>query len=134
MAPNYRLAFLDSVAVVSFGEVASGTDLIDAPTAMVHDPRWQPGFDSLWDFRLVRSLVVTEQEAHAVAGLSARLADRFGEGRGALAVSREVDYAIGRLIEHRNVNERRTLRVFWSMAEALGWLGIDPWPNGIPRD
>jgi hypothetical protein len=95
-------------------------------TALFKNPEFRPGMAIVWDLRRGGLKLFTEESIRAtVEFVAQRLATR-GHGKGALVVSQQVDYGIGRMFEAYTDQVPAELRVFRDFDEAMGWAGASP--------
>lgn len=88
------------------------------------DPKYAPGFSILSDRRDVDSTASPEDLETAIRFLSS-----IPECRWALVVSRKAQMTRGKELEQRLGEARVTGRVFYTLGEALEWLGVRDAPE-----
>jgi hypothetical protein len=90
--------------------------------ALTADEAWQPGFDTLWDCRRIKKLVVEWEGARQVMQRLAELKERRGPGRAAVVAHRAVDESVAQLFRATSSTPQREIRLFRSMKQAIAWL------------
>lgn len=86
-------------------------------------PAWETGYDMYWDVRGTSELVLLPEDLKAFATVSVDVGRKIGPGRTAVVVSRQLDESIARLLVHIAKIPRRKRGVFWSIEDAIAFLG-----------
>lgn len=110
----------------------TGAEIGEAMTALFRDPRWESGFDVLWDGRQVQQLLLEMKDVQEIATLTEALREPMGEGRAAVVTTRDLDFVSGQLLLARSRRRPgRVVRFFERIEDALAWLGV---PEEALRD
>jgi hypothetical protein len=105
------------------GAVEAG-ELLEALEATLHHPDYHPGMKSLNDLRESTHSARVE-DIQQVAGLILKHVDRLEGGRAAIVVSSAVSYGMGRMLQAYADDAPLEIAVFFDMAEARRWLGLE---------
>lgn len=103
----------------------TAADIDAALCALTADAAWQPGFDTLWDGRHIRTLVVEWEGAQHVMQRLSQLQERRGPGRAAVVAHRPVDTSVAQLFRATSSTPQREIRLFRSMKQAVAWLSSE---------
>jgi len=122
MAYTYCIAPADRLAHLTFTGTVTGHELGRALTALYEDLDWRAGYNTLWDFRAIRQLLLDPRDFQALARLDFAFMDRAGAGRDALLAARSLDLAMGRLFIHAARNAPRPSALFDAEPDARAWL------------
>ena len=113
------------LGVVTLSGAVDGRGLLLAMADVFLDPRWEPGFDVVWDGRAIRELDLVPADLVRVRKMTTQVRDRMGPGRAAILVRGELDEMAAALLEKRSGKlPERTVRTFRQAAEAAAWLGV----------
>lgn len=93
--------------------------------SITHDSRLPLGASLLWDARRLTSLHISHEDVDAVVAAANALERATGAGRTAVVAVRFEDDVTARLFARVIGSERREIRVFTTMEEALAWLGFE---------
>jgi hypothetical protein len=116
--PEHRLGLSQLQGIIS------GAELMDIALALTGDPRWQVGFDELWDARNIQELDMEPAMARDLSDLPLAFTERFGPAQVAVVVTRDVDYGLSKLFSHSASHNGRKVQPFRSMEEAQAWLSL----------
>ena len=122
MAFHVHISPADALGVVTFLDAVTGADLAGALDALYADPRWRPGFDALWDFGRMSTLVLDPDDLKALVALDFAYEAVGGVGRDAIVVTTDLDRSLAALFEHLSKETPRPNRVFASVEAARTWL------------
>ncbi len=115
------------LALVTFSGVVDATDILRGFDAVFHSPLWEPGFDTVWDGRQTRTLLLDPAAVDRVTDKSFTLKDARGVGYDAVIVERDVDFIAARLISERVRRRQQVVaRVFHAARDAAVWLRRAP--------
>lgn len=120
------------LGVVRFSGSLSAREIREAMRDVFEDERWRPGFDTLWDGRSVLSYEIDPDDPAQTAPLVEYFRERGGGGRAAVLAEGHMAYTsvfMGRL--YTVTDQARMVGVFWSVEEALAWLGIRERPASV---
>lgn len=104
-----------------FGAV-TGDTIVQAIRELCASEEWTPGYNTLWDWRAMRELMVSPAEATDILEQVRRVERRIGSGRTAIVVRDETDYALAQMLILKADTERRERKVFYSIDEVRGWI------------
>lgn len=124
MPVRYCIAQQYGLGVLVLSSSVTGHELIQAGSTMLNDSGWQPGYNDLWDGRLVKELSLDPDHVQEMMKLAQDFQKRLGVGKSVMVVSRDLDYAIASYLSRAIRLPTRQLRVFRSMTEAREWLDI----------
>lgn len=122
MAHTHRIDTSRRVATLTFTGTVTGHDLVSALFALYEDPAWAPGYDAIWDFRVITELLLEEGDLKNLVALDHELDDVAGHGRDVVVVSRELDLFVGKLFLRLSKDTPRPNHLVTTMDEALVWL------------
>ncbi|NBC00246.1 MAG: hypothetical protein GVY15_05225 [Bacteroidetes bacterium] len=122
MAYRYRIDPTKERGVLTLHGAVTAAHIDAALCALTADATWQPGFDTLWDCRRIKKLVVEWDGARQVMQRLDALTERRGPGRAAVVAHRAVDESVAQLFRATSSTPQREIRLFRSMKQALAWL------------
>lgn len=97
----------------------------DVANKLYENPRWQPHYVSLWDFRETKEVDISLEGSKA---LIRQKLDRDAHGRHygkiAAVINRETVMDWGRFIEVSASTSQREMKTFSTQKEALEWLEV----------
>ena len=100
--------------------ILTGADMLNHARRLSADPRFQPQFSQLLDFRDITELPITAVEVREVAALNP-----FGPGaRRAIVVASDVAFGMARMYQILVEQSPQEFEVFRDIDEALRWLGF----------
>lgn len=119
---------IDSLARLAYGRMwgtVTGDDMLALVTAVHDDPRWENGFDAIWDCSRVLTHVVDISEVGPLIDEEAA----SGDGRDALIESpRLAEVALAQLLAAFALRRGKQVTVHVSVDDALDALGRDTLP------
>lgn len=125
MPLDCRILPANRLALAVARDTVSGPDILEAMHSIFEHQDWRPGFDVLWDGRMIDALVLLPEDIESIITMTATLRNQMGKGKSAVVTSRLPDYGPARLLQVRNETTAvRDIRLFTTMAEAVAWLGI----------
>jgi hypothetical protein len=87
------------------------------------DPDFEPDYRQLYDFRDVEDLQATSTGVRELA-----INNQFGRGaQRALIAGSEAVYGVARMFQIMAEKGPDRIEVFYSLEEALDWLGLEDW-------
>jgi hypothetical protein len=92
-------------------------------TALFKNPEFRPGMAIVWDLRRGSLKPFRGDSIQSMVEFVAKRLAVRGHGKGALVVSQQVNYGIGRMFEAYADQVPAELRVFQDFDEAMGWVG-----------
>ena len=99
----------------------SDDDLRGHQAAVRADPKFDPGFRQLWDFRAVSEVAVSTDCVRDLSRTSS-----FAEGsRRALVVHSDLQFGLARMFQTLTEHTPHVVGVFRDLDEARAWLGLD---------
>lgn len=106
----------------------TGPLIADAISAIYRDPRWQKGFDILWNARGITELLFEAEDQPGFVELQRTMAALAGGGRDVILVSRPIDAAMAAAYKHmaRAVKEVHVVRTEQEVRTILGWSSDVP--------
>lgn len=111
------------LALATFTGVVDAADILQSLDAIFGSPLWEPGFDTVWDGRQTRTLLLDLATVDRVTERSLALKPTRGDGRDAVVVERDVDFIAARLISERVRRlQQPSAGVFHKVGEAAVWL------------
>ena len=84
---------------------------------------WQPGFDILCDYSRIEDFDVTYQDINDLSEWHTSIDAMIGEGRCAVAASKDALYGITRIWEILSSESLQHICVFRQIKDAVLWLG-----------
>lgn len=93
-------------------------------TELVENPAWTPEMPALVDHRKLHIDLLTSDQVREVVNLHKPFAERIGNGRIAVVVSRPVDFGLVRMFETIADEMFPQFRVFYTIEESMDWLGV----------
>ncbi len=99
-----------------------GPDVIAAQQRLYADPDHDSSMPVLWDAREGRVSGMPANEMRQTVGDSEAFWERMRNGRTAILVGSEADFAMGRMYQQLAERMPRALQVFRNYDEALAWL------------
>ena len=119
--PAAYIVDADRSLVLSRGWGAvTGADLLMHVRSLRTDPRFQPQFSQLFDFRATTDVRVDAQSVREIAAQNP-----FGAGaRRAFVVANDVAFGMARMYQILTEVSPDELEVFRDLDEALRWLGV----------
>jgi len=111
-------------AIVAVFGVVKGRDITDTICALYEDPRWERGFNTLWDGRRITGLDSEPTDLGWFAHLQQQYAAVAGEGRDVLLVGRDEDVATAMRYESLSRGGPRPALVCRQEVEARILLGM----------
>jgi hypothetical protein len=115
------------VVVVASGRVA-GEEVIASVEEMAQDPRWIAGMHQLCDYRQMKAIAISLPEVKHLAQLEQRDIEKLRGGRLAMVADAFEVASLCQLYAALIRFRGRQARVFRTMEEALGWLGVPAAP------
>lgn len=106
-----------------FGTV-TGDTIVEASMKLCMSDEWKPGYDTLWDGRMIRSVSVSPIEAADILDQARHLEDRVESGRTAAVVRDVTDYALAHMLFLKADNDTRERKAFLALGAAIRWLGL----------
>lgn len=122
VAYNIQIDPSARLGIVTFSGIVDGRDLMDSIAALYGHADWEPDFDMLWDASALSQLIIDPDDIQRISAQSKEHAHQVGPGRTAIVVTRDIDFAINRLMLYRQGPRPRERRVFERVAEAMVWL------------
>lgn len=123
--PAHRLG------VVRLFDTVTGDTLLQALEALYGSETWTPGYNTIWDGREITELMISPAEADIIVDQIRHLESRMGRGCTAIVVRNEMDFSLAHMLHLKADTERRQRSVFYSLEEALDWVGA---LDGIPSE
>jgi hypothetical protein len=108
----------------------TGDEFAEAVRALYQHPRWQPGFDVIWDLTAVRELVIDQRGVETIVATTQACRPLMGAGRAAFVVPHEMHHTIAALLLHRTRESGRDRRLFDRRTAADAWLDFPPLLEG----
>lgn len=122
---------IDPAARLAYGRMwgtVTGNDMLALLTAVHDDPRWQTGFDAIWDCSRVHAHVVDISEVAPLIDEEAG----SGDGRDALVESpRLAEIALAQLLAAFSLRRGKQVTVHTSVDAALAALGRGELPVSL---
>lgn len=122
MAYRYRIDPAKERGTVTLHGAVTAAQIDAALCEVTADAAWRSGFDTLWDCRQIKELVVEWEGAQRVVQRLTELQERRGPGRAAVVAHRAVDESVAQLFRVTSSTPQREIRLFRSMKQALAWL------------
>jgi hypothetical protein len=118
MSGKYTIDKSQRLVVTIWEGVVGLADIEDHQNRLLDDPAFDPSFDHLIDTRAITDIDLSSGEVRIAAYR------KIFSGRRAIVASQAHIYGVGRMMQvyHEKLAE---LHVFYSMEEALDWLGRD---------
>jgi hypothetical protein len=124
MAHTYHISDDEPLAHLTFTGTVTGPGLVHALTDLYADPAWRGGYNTIWDFRAIRQLLLEEKDFKALIGLDFAFMHHAGDGCDAIVVARDLDRFMARLFLHHTRHAPRRTALFDTLEEARRWLGL----------
>jgi hypothetical protein len=102
----------------------SADELIEKLQDLIDHPDYRPGLNGIADLRKIDKDMFSE-DVFKVAKLMIENRDKIGASKTAVLVSKEVTFGMTRVFQALSEQSSVKTEIFWSMEEALQWLGAD---------
>jgi hypothetical protein len=110
------------VEIRAFGQ-ATAAGFAELNINLVEHRDWTPGMNVLGDFRKLDLSDLTIDDAQESSNFAQTLSERFGSGKIACVMKKDIDYGIARMWEMLTQNGVSVeIRVFRSISAARTWL------------
>jgi hypothetical protein len=123
---GYKINKEHGLLVIKCAGEVTVVQLAEPLISVLRDPDYSLGMNILTDLRGLTSSFSYQELHELVDGLNYR-DEIVRKAKSAILVSKDVTYGIGRvwasITEHKNFAETQ---VFWTLEEALEWLGLPP--------
>ncbi|MBI3449324.1 MAG: hypothetical protein HY049_10470 [Acidobacteria bacterium] len=106
-------------------------ELLAHSNALASDPRFQPSWKQVADFREVTEIRLTSRGVHSNAETSPFARD----ARRAFVVVTDEAFGISRMFSLYADTSPDQFRIFRELPQAMAWIGLDPaepWPSAEP--
>ena len=123
MAHQYRIDGEQRLALVTVSGSISGTQLARLTRTLYEEPAWEAGYDAIWDFTGITELLLEKNDITDLIDVDQEYAHISAGGRDVFIVSRDLDYAMGRIHSAFARKGPRESHVCRSMDEAFALLG-----------
>lgn len=114
------------MGVIFFEDVVTGSLIVEAGLDLLAHADWQPGFDEVWDLRLITEFAISPEDMKAIVTFEETYAERIGHGRACVISNRFYVRALHRLFGALTRNRGRAQLTCATHEEAATTLGIDP--------
>jgi hypothetical protein len=125
---EFSLNFLGGrgVVIITTAGVATVEDFRVMNDALVEDPRFQPGTPILFDHSALDMTSLSADDVRRLGERPVMLGDRIGSSSIAVVVPSKVTFGLARMSHSRSTQSERTVRNFYTLAEALTWIRTHP--------
>lgn len=109
------------VRIVVVGK--AGVDLFGAAfNAVLDDPDFSPGMDTLWNLMNADVSSISIEEIQSIVDMVEINAQRRGAGRVAIVAERDVDFGVSRIYQALASDLDTSVAVFRAVADAEAWF------------
>ena len=103
---------------------ATGAEMARTCAGLVSDPRWEPGFDEVWDLTASVEVDISPADMEALVTKAHDYAGRIGANRCVFVYTRDAVGPVLSLFARLTNDLPRIYHTARTQAEALDWLGL----------
>ncbi len=112
-----------NVAVITMTGRIDKNLILKAFDETVRNQRYRPGMSRLWDFRKSDLSLLESSSIIAMVDYTTQFPAGISDVKVAFLVARKLEYGLARMFEAFSEDANTSVRSFYSMEEALDWVG-----------